>query len=72
MSKNKFEFITKYHRTTETLNARDLGHGVYIGVYSIRELPFDEVDEQTTSIVMPNAEIPVFIKFLQEIVKNET
>lgn len=69
--RNRFRFISEYHRTKETLKADDLGHGVYIGVNSEVELPFDKLDEQTTSIVMPKSEIPAFIAFLQEIVQDE-
>lgn len=71
-SKKSFKFISKYHRTTETLNARDLGHGAYIGIHRLQELPFGEVEEQIESLVMPREEIPAFIEFLQEIVKYET
>lgn len=71
-TKKGFKFISKYHRTTETLNARDLGHGAYIGVHRLQELPFGDVEEQIESLVMPKEEIPAFIEFLQEIVKDET
>lgn len=72
-TKKRFKFISEYHRTTETLTARNLGHGVYIGVHEYRVMPVDiDDEEQTTSIVMPKEEIPAFIKFLQEIVKDET
>lgn len=69
--KKRFEYTSEYHRTKETLKANDLGHGVYIGVNSEVELPFNELDEQTTSIVLPKSEIPAFILFLQEIVQDE-
>ncbi len=72
-TKNRFSFATEYHRTTETLTARNLGHGVYIGVNEYRVMPVDIDDEEkTTSIVMPKAEIPALIEFLQEVINNET
>lgn len=70
--KNRFKFVSKYHRTTETLNARDLGHGAYIGVHRLQELPFGEIEEKTESLVIPKEEIPALIEFLQEVVKDET
>ena len=69
--KKRFKYTSEYGRTKETLKADDLGHGVYIGVNSEVKLPFDELEEQTTSIVMPKSEIPAFILFLQEIIQDE-
>lgn len=71
-SKKRFEFISKYHRTTETLNVRDLGHGAYIGIHRLQELPFGEMEENIESLVIPKEEVPALIEFLQEIVKDET
>lgn len=69
--KKRFKYTNEYHRTKETLRSDDLGHGVYIGVNKEIGLPFGELEEQTTSIVMPKAEIPAFILFLQEIAQDE-
>lgn len=70
-SKKSFKFINKHHHTTETLNARDLGHGAYIGIHRLQELPFGDMEEQIESLVIPKEEILAFIEFLQEIVKDE-
>lgn len=67
----KYKYISKYHRTEETLNARELGHGIYLGINSVVELPFGEIDEQTTSIVIPNDEIPKLIKYLQGVINDD-
>lgn len=63
--KNRFRYVSEYHRTTETLKADDLGHGIYLGINSVVALPFGEINEQTTSIVVPKSEIPEFIEFLK-------
>ncbi len=66
-----FKHVSEYHRTTETLTINECGQGVYIGVHSIRELPFGESEEQITSIVVPLSEIPELIGSLTKLMESE-
>ncbi len=61
-----FEHVSKYHRTTETLTMIECGQGLYVGINSVRELPYDELDEQTTSIVVQLSKIPELIQSLSK------
>lgn len=67
-----FEYVSKYHRTTETLNMRECGQGLYVGVNRCELLPYGgesdeaEYEEQTTSIVVPFSEIPGLIHSLSK------
>ncbi|ALF60305.1 hypothetical protein [Psychrobacter urativorans] len=67
----RYKYISKRHRIEETLNMRDLGHGIYLGVNMQRQIRWDETMEQTTSIVIPSDEIPNLIEYLQGILKDE-
>ena len=69
--KPTFKHVEKNHRTTETLAMRECGQGLYVGVHSITELPYNEFDEHTTSIVVPLSEIPELIEFLTKILDSE-
>lgn len=66
-----FKHIEKYHRTIETLAMKECGQGLYVGVHSITELPYNECDEHTTSIVLPLSEIPELIKSLTALLDSE-
>lgn len=61
-----FNYIAQSHHTQEKLMVNKCGMGVYIGVHCIRELPYHELDEQTTSIVVPFSEIPELIQSLNK------
>lgn len=62
-----FNYIAQSNHTQEKLMVNECGMGVYIGVNCIRELPYGELDEQTTSIVVPLSEIPELIQALSKI-----
>lgn len=66
-----FEHIEKYHRTTETLSIKECGQGLYVGVNSVTELPYNEFDEHTTSIVVPLSEIPDIIQSLTKMLDRD-
>ena len=61
-----FEHVSRYHHTTETLTMRECSQGLYVGINCVRELPYDERDEQTTSIVVQLSEIPELIQSLSK------
>ena len=62
-----FNYIAQSNHTQEKLMVNECGMGVYIGVNCIRELPYGELDEQTTSIVVPLSEIPELIQSLSKL-----
>lgn len=65
--KHIFNYIAATIHTQEKLMIDECGMGVYIGVNCIRELPYGELDEQTTSIVVPLSEIPELIESLGKV-----
>lgn len=62
-----FNYIAQSNHTQEKLMVNECGMGIYIGVNCIRELPYGELDEQTTSIVAPLSEIPELIQALSKV-----
>lgn len=71
-----FEYVSTYHRTTETLMIKECGQGLYVGVNSCEIIPSERVgelnyDEQTTSIVVPLSEVPELINSLTKLMESE-
>ncbi|WP_230660429.1 hypothetical protein [Psychrobacter sp. I-STPA10] len=62
-----YEYTSQYHRDIETLRVRTCGQGIYLGINSIVQMPFNQDDnEQTTSIVLPLSEVLPLIEALSK------
>lgn len=66
-----FNYSVEYARNLKTLTANKHGENVRISINDFRPGKW-ESEDTTVRVLMPTTEIPAFIEFLQEIVKNET
>ena len=70
-SKETFNYSAEYARNLKTLSANEQGDSVRISINDFRPGKWESGDI-TLRVRLPKEEIPAFIEFLQEIVRDET
>lgn len=73
MSKEKkiFKYVAEYSLHLKTFIAKDSGEYFQLSINDFRPREWESKDT-TLRMLVPKEEIPAFIEFLQEIVKDET
>lgn len=62
-----YEYTAITHRRAEKITVKECGQGLYVGINRLQDLPFNEVDEATESLVIPADQVGGFIEALKKI-----